>query len=118
MFREILHDLVHEADGTSAVLMGYDGLPIDQYDRPCEGIDLHLVAVEYANVLKEVKNAVGLLNTGALEEMAIRTERFYVIIRALTEEYFVTLTMQRDGNFGKGRYLLAREAPHLREALL
>jgi predicted regulator of Ras-like GTPase activity (Roadblock/LC7/MglB family) len=118
MFHEILRNLVNEAEGISAVLMGYDGLPVDQFERPCEGIDLHMVAVEYANVLKEVKNAVELLNTGALEEMAIRTERFYVIIRAVTEDYFVTLTMERDGNFGKGRYLLTREAFRLREAML
>jgi predicted regulator of Ras-like GTPase activity (Roadblock/LC7/MglB family) len=117
MFREILQGIVSEANGISAVLMGYDGLPVDQVERPCEGIDLNMVAVEYANVLKEVKNAVSLLNTGDLEEMAIRTQRFHVIIRALTEEYFVTLTLKHDGNLGKGRYLLLRESARLCEAL-
>jgi predicted regulator of Ras-like GTPase activity (Roadblock/LC7/MglB family) len=117
MFREILQGIVDEADGISAVLMGYDGLPVDQVERPFDGLDLNLLAVEYANVLKEVKSAVSLLNTGDLEEMAIRTARFNVIIRALNKEYFVTLTMVREGNFGKGRYLLLREAPRLREAL-
>ncbi|MEZ4600224.1 MAG: roadblock/LC7 domain-containing protein [Syntrophotaleaceae bacterium] len=117
MFHDILQGILREADGVSAVLMGYDGLPVDQVDRPCDGIDLNLVAVEYANVLKEVKNAVSLLNTGDLEEMAIRTQRFHVIIRALTEEYFVTLTLPRDGNLGKGRYLLLRESSRLCEAL-
>jgi hypothetical protein len=29
----------------------------------------------------------------------------------------VTLTLKRDGNFGKARYLLARESARLREAL-
>jgi predicted regulator of Ras-like GTPase activity (Roadblock/LC7/MglB family) len=117
MFHEILQGILSETDGVSAVLMGYDGLAVDQVDRPCEGIDMNLVVVEYANVLKEVKNAVYLLNTGDLEEMAIRTERFHVIIRALTEDYFVTLTLPRNGNLGKGRYLLLRESTRLCEAL-
>ncbi len=117
MFHEILQGIVNEASGLSAVLMGYDGLPVHQVDRHSEGLDLNMVAVEYSGVLKEVRNTVALLNTGDLEEMAISTERFHVIIRALTEEYFVTLTIARDGNFGKGRYLLAREAHRLKEAL-
>jgi hypothetical protein len=40
-----------------------------------------------------------------------------VIIRTLGSEYFIALAMERNGNFGKGRYLLVREAPRLREAL-
>lgn len=117
MFHEILQGIVNETAGFSAVLMGYDGLPVHQVDRTCEGIDLNMVAVEYSGVLKEIKNTVALLNTGDLEEMAISTERFHVIIRALTDEYFITLTIARGGNLGKGRYLLAREAHRLREAL-
>jgi len=117
MFERILQDIVEEADGYSAVLMGYDGLAVAQYDRPCEAGDLNLFAVEYANVLKEMKDAVAILNTGDIEEVTVRTERFQVIIRALNEDYFVILTMACNGNYGKGRYLLSREAFRLREEL-
>ncbi|AMV71825.1 GTPase [Desulfuromonas carbonis] len=118
MFAEILQEIVEgTAGGVGAVLMGYDGIAIEQYFKPCEGVDLQMMAVEYANVLKEIKRTVEILNTGDMEEVAIKTERFYVVIRALTDEYFTALTLQRDGNFGKGRYLLLRDAQKLIEAL-
>ncbi|ABA89369.1 GTPase-activating protein, putative [Syntrophotalea carbinolica DSM 2380] len=118
MFKNILQDIVEQSGGgISSAVMGYDGIAIDQYEKPCEGIDLQLIAVEYANVLKEVKRTVEILETGDMEEVAIRTERFTVLIRALTDEYFVTLTLGRNGNFGKARYMLAKESFRLREAL-
>jgi predicted regulator of Ras-like GTPase activity (Roadblock/LC7/MglB family) len=118
MFKSILQDIVEQSGGgISSALMGYDGIAVDQYEKPFEGIDLQLVAVEYANVLKEVKKTVEILETGEMEEVVIRTERFTVLIRALTDDYFVTLTLRRDGNFGKARYMLAKESSRLREAL-
>lgn len=118
MFAEILRGIVEgTSGGVGCILMGYDGIAIDQYFKPCDGIDLQIVAVEYANVLKEIKRTVEILNTGSMEEVSIKTERFYVVIRSLTDEYFVALTLIRDGNFGKGRYLLLREAQRLTEAL-
>ena len=118
MFNEILQRIV---DGTSgalgAILMGYDGIAIDQYFKASEELDLSLVAVEYSNVLKEIRRTAEILDTGAMEEVSIKTERLMVIIRTLNDEYFMALTLERDGNFGKGRYLLMREAPRLREAL-
>jgi hypothetical protein len=52
-----------------------------------------------------------------MEEISIRTDRFIIIIRMLNDDYFVALIISRDGNFGKGRYLLTREGYHLLEAL-
>lgn len=118
MFREILKTIVDQTGGAvGAVLMGYDGIAIDQYFQPCDGVDLQMVAVEYANVLKEIRSTVDILNTGDMEEVAIRTGKFTVVIRALTPEYFVALTITRQGNFGKGRYLLLRESARLNQAL-
>ncbi|PLX95494.1 MAG: GTPase [Desulfuromonas sp.] len=119
MFREILEGIVERVGGgIGAVLMGYDGIAIDHFFKPCEEIDLQLAAVEYANVLKDIRNIVEILNTGEMEEVSIRTGRYFVIIRAVTAEYFVALTLEQNGNFGKGRYLLQREAQSLREGLL
>jgi len=118
MFAEILQTIVEETrGGAGAVLMGYDGIAIEQFFLPVDGLDLQLVAVEYANILKEIKRTAEILDSGFMEEVTIRTERFLVLVRVLNDDYFVALTLQRDGNFGKGRYLLMREAPNLRAAL-
>ena len=118
MFHNILRGIVDSCDGIGAVLMGYDGIAVDQYFQAVDDVDLQLVTIEYANVLKEIRQTVDILNTGALEEVAIRTGRFFVVIRALTDEYFVALALASDGNFGKARYLLTKEAPGLRQALV
>lgn len=117
MFDDVLREIVDGAEAIGAVLMGYDGIAIDQYFRPIEGVDLQLMAVEYANILKEIRKAAEILNTGKMEEVTIRTAKYFVVIRTLSEDYFVALTLEKEGNFGKGRFLLMRDAPTLKAAL-
>lgn len=118
MFNEILKRIVDECGGSiGAVLMGYDGIAIDQYFKDDEEVDLQMIAIEYANVLKEIRKTAQILNVGEMEEVSIKTERFHIVIRIITFEYFVAMTLLRDGNFGKARYLLTRERGALLEEL-
>ena len=118
MFSEILQRIVAgTGGGIGAVSMGYDGIAIDQYFAPDEELDLHMVVVEYSNVLKEIRKTADILSLGDMEEISIRTDRLIIVIRVLNDEYFVALVINRDGNFGKGRYLMTREGFNLIEAL-
>jgi predicted regulator of Ras-like GTPase activity (Roadblock/LC7/MglB family) len=118
MFRKILQRIVEETGGgIGAVLMGYDGIAIEQFFAPEQEIDLQMVVVEYSNVLKEIRRTAEILSLGEMEEISIRTDRFLIVIRMLTVDYFVALIISRDGNFGKARYLLTRENENLVEAL-
>ena len=118
MFSEILQRIVEETGGgIGAVLMGYDGIAIDQYFAPDEELNLHMVVVEYSNVLKEIRKTADILSLGDMEEISIRTDRFIIVIRILNDEYFVAIVINRDGNFGKCRYLITREGFNLIEAL-
>lgn len=119
MFKQVLEEMVSETPGgVGAVLMGYDGIAIEQFVAKGDEVDLQLVAIEYSNVVKEVRNTAEILGTGELQEVSIKTGRYFVIIHAVTPDYFVALTITREGNFGKGRYLLMRDTPRLREALI
>lgn len=118
MFKAILETVVTSCDGgVGSVLMGFDGIAIDQYRIDGSSLDLNLIGIEYSNVTKEIRNAAEVLTLGGLDEVTIKAEHYYVIIRALTEEYFVALMLERNGNFGQGRYLLMRETSALRELL-
>ena len=118
MFSKILQRIVEETGGgIGAVLMGYDGIAIDQFFSPDEELDLQMVVVEYSNVLKEIRKTAEILSLGEMEEISIRTDRFIIVIRMLNDDYFVALVIARDGNFGKGRYLMTREGFNLIEAL-
>jgi len=118
MFSDILQRIVEETGGgIGAVLMGYDGIAIDQFFSPEEEVDLQMIVVEYSNVLKEIRKTAEILDLGDMEEISIRTDRFIIVIRVINEEYFIALIINRDGNFGKGRYLMTRESSNLLEAL-
>lgn len=119
MFAEILCNMTEGTSGAiGAVLMGYDGIAISSHFLPGDDLDVQMIAIEYANVLKEIRNAAAVLGIGEMEEVNIQTRGYRFVVRAITEEYFVVLALGRDGNFGKGRYLLRRDMERLREALL
>lgn len=118
MFSEILQKIVEETGGgIGAVLMGYDGIAIDQFFSPEKDVDVQMVVVEYSNVLKEIRKTAEILSLGEMEEISIRTDRFILVIRVLSSEYFVAMIINRDCNFGKARYLMTRESSNLIEAL-
>jgi len=117
-FRKTLKDLVDSIDGGhGAVIMGYDGIPIDEYIKEDVPLDVQLLSVEYATLLKEIKRTIDVLKTGEMEEISISTGLSRVIVRPVSQEFFVVLVLDREGNFGKGRYLLKRDAPKIGQEL-
>ena len=117
--KQILQNIVENVNGgIGAVVMGYDGIPIDEYVCEIASFDVQLLAVEYSAVLKEIKRTVEVLKIGEMEEISINTDKLRVIVRTMDEELFVVLAVNSDGNYGKGRYLLKLNAPALRECLV
>lgn len=117
-FRAILKSIVEEScGGLGGVIMGYDGIAIDEYVSEGTGLDVQTLTIEYASVLKEIKRTVGVLKTGDLEEVSIISERCSVVVRGISDDFFVALVLTPEGNFGKARYLLKRAVPGFREAL-
>ncbi len=116
--RDTLKEIVETVGGgVGAVVMGYDGIPIEEHIL--EGIyDVQVVAVEYVNIMKEVKRTLEVLKTGEMEEILITTGQSRIIIRSVCDDFFILLALDANGNYGKGRYLLKREAPNLRDELL
>lgn len=105
--REALNTIVQSVDGSlAAIIMAYDGIPIDEVAVEQSEFDMQLLSVEYATVLKEIKRAIDVIKMGDLEEVSITTSRTCVVVRVLNDDLFSALILNRDGNIGKGRYLL------------
>jgi predicted regulator of Ras-like GTPase activity (Roadblock/LC7/MglB family) len=114
MFLENLKRVVAETEGAVAgLLMGFDGITVEQYTVPQGGVDIQTVGMEFSFILTQVRKAAEILEVGAVQEVAIRTAALTMLIRVVTPEYFVALAIRPDGNFGKGRYLLRLVAPKL-----
>jgi len=105
--RSTLTEIVENVEGGLAVvIMAYDGIPVDEVVVNQSGFDLQLLTVEYSTLLKDIKRAAEVLKVGQMEEIAITTGQLYVVMRVLNEDVFVVLIMDKEGNLGKGRYLV------------
>lgn len=105
--RDSLTTIVESVEGAlAAIIMAYDGIPIDEVNIEQSEFDTQLLSVEYATVLKEIKRAVNVIKMGDLEEVFVSTTRTCVVVRILNDDLFAALIMSRDGNIGKGRYML------------
>ena len=116
--RDSLNSVLRSVDGAlAALIMAYDGIPIDEVTVEQSEFDMQLLSVEYATVLKEIKRAVDVMKMGDLEEVFISTTRSCVIVRILNNDIFSALIMNRDGNVGKGRYMLKLKSFEVLEEL-
>ena len=117
MFKEAIRDVVEGTDGGLAgILMDFEGIAIDSYVKG-DTLDINAVGAEYSVILKSILRATESLEAGGAREIAIQSDKVTTLIRILTDEYFLALTLTPDGNFGKGRYLMRTAAPKLIEQL-
>jgi len=118
-YKESLKTLAESiGGGLAAIIMGYDGIPIDEYLLADTPFDLQLLSVEYANLLRDIRQTVDLLGNGEMQEVTISTDKVRVMVRTINEAFFLVLVIEADGNYGKGRYMLSREAYKLRDDLV
>jgi predicted regulator of Ras-like GTPase activity (Roadblock/LC7/MglB family) len=120
-FRENIKQLVEKLDGgVAAVLMGFDGITVDSFARSgYDGAlpDIQTLAMEFAHLIAQARRTLMSLDAGALEEFTLRAEALTLVVRVLTQEYFLACAVLPTGNVGKARYLMRITAPALRADL-
>ena len=122
-FRSILRSIVEECGGgLGAVLMGADGIPIEEYviDRIPEGPlaeDIGSAGVEFSRILDEIRKAADALGGGAVNETVVSLARMSLVFRPIDGETFLALVLAADGNLGKARYLIRRHLLAIRSEL-
>lgn len=113
IFQETLREIVERADGVQgAVIMGMDGIAIGEHivDPACS---IQTVGIEYASAIKSIQKAAHSLAAGDVQEVIINTSSSVTILRLITREYFIALSLLPDGNHGRARYLLRLAVPRL-----
>jgi len=120
-FRENIRKLVDKLDGgVAAVLMGFDGITVDSYAKTGHDDalpDIQTMAMEFAHLIAQARRTLQSLDAGALEEFTLRTDTLTLVVRVLTQEYFLACAVLPVGNVGKARYLMRLSAPALRADL-
>ncbi len=122
-FRSILRSIVEECGGgLGAVLMGADGIPIEEYvtDRIPEGPlqeDIGSAGIEFSRILEEIRKAADALGGGAVSETVVSLARMSLVFRPIDGDTFLALVLSADGNLGKARYLIRRHLLAIRQEL-
>lgn len=108
-FQEVLQSLVERVDGcTAGIIMGFDGVAVEEYRTEGSDVDLTTLGVEYCTAFGEVRRTADSLHAGSVMEVSVQTSNSLVLMRPINEEYFLAVVLSPDGNFGKGRYYLRR----------
>jgi predicted regulator of Ras-like GTPase activity (Roadblock/LC7/MglB family) len=132
MFRDSLQKLVERVDGgVAGILMGFDGISVEAYTRPesrpdpnpvvaatrGDATDIQTIGMELAHVIGQVRRAATALEAGDLKEVTIRAENLVVLVRALSDEYFLAFALKPQSSFGRARYALRVLAPKIQAEL-
>ncbi len=116
---ETLDRIVRDLGAVRGVaLVGMDGIVVEER-CPDAGVDLPALGAELCGLIKTVERSAQESGIGGgrelgPQELSLGFSRDRVLARRLTPEYFALLVLAGDGNYGKGRYLLRREAAALK----
>jgi predicted regulator of Ras-like GTPase activity (Roadblock/LC7/MglB family) len=122
-FRTILGEIVAGCDDCiGAVLMGGDGIPIEEVASAHALVgpladELGTAGVEFSRILDEIGKASDSLAGGALLETVVVLTSFSLVFRPVDEETFLVVVVAADGNLGKARYLMRRYLLAIRQEL-
>ncbi len=122
-FGTILREIVGSCGGgIGAVLMGSDGIPIEQVVT--EGVpegpltdDIGTAGVEFTRILEEIRKASDALAGGSVTETVVVLSRFSLVFRSVDEETYLAVIVGPHGNLGKARYLMRRSLLAIRQEL-
>lgn len=117
---EHLQSIVEETPGAEgAVLMGFDGISVQTYMREdCElRYEIEPLAMELSLRFVELRTAAMSLELGPIHDITFKAEHGTVLVRVLSEEYFVAVILRDSAHFGKGRWKLRQGSERLRTEL-
>lgn len=114
---EILKKVVESTPGAKgAILMGFDGISVAQWVKPefAAETDIESMAMEFSFRFLELRDAATSLEMGTVSDITLKAEFGSVVVRVLSQEYFVTVLLAHAGHMGKGRWLLRSQLAALR----
>jgi predicted regulator of Ras-like GTPase activity (Roadblock/LC7/MglB family) len=117
---EILQKIVEETPSAKgAILMGFDGIAVAQWVKPEfeDDTDIESMAMEFSFRFLELRDAATSLEMGKVSDITLKAEFGTVLVRVLSDEYFVTVLMGSSGHMGKGRWMLRSQSRALSQDL-
>ena len=94
-FAVILQDLVERVPGAAgAIFADWDGEAVGQYAVALPTIEIQIVGAQWGVVWNEMQHALGRARIGRASELVVDGQRGSVIVRQVTPEYYVVLSLK------------------------
>lgn len=112
-FSDILREAVDKVDGAvAAMILASDGIPVQEYVFE-KLIDLTGLGAEASAMIRDVGYAAENLGLGQAREFSIVSDTCGIIMRKINDDYYFSLVIKPEGNYGKGRYVLKTMIPRI-----
>jgi predicted regulator of Ras-like GTPase activity (Roadblock/LC7/MglB family) len=105
-FADVLRSVAARVPETEVLMViGTDGIPIEKLlVRPDPNMEA--VAAELTTLLRATVAAADDTGLGALQELAVTTERMTTVLVAITPEYFLFASLSPGAVMGRARFAL------------
>ncbi len=114
MFEQLLKDVVESSDrGVAAMVMDFEGIALESYTKPGASLDIGTLGAEYSVVLKGIRKASEMLEAGSPTEVTVTAGNIVCVLRLLTDDYFLVIALEPQGNLGKARFQARVRTPDL-----
>ncbi len=110
MFKEVLETIIEHTEGSlGALIMGLDGIAVERsLKKEGHEANLDIAAAEFTSLVRNAQRAGKDTGLGGLRELVISLDDAIVLMRLLSNEYFVVLAINPQGNLGRARFELRK----------
>lgn len=117
-FGPSLSEVRRKVEGVLAIsLMGLDGIAVET-QRVRDDVPVESLGAELGSFIKSIRLTNTELHLGDVEQFSLVTDRYLTFLSEVTEEYFVLLVLDRDGNYGRARFELSKLKFKLKDELI
>ncbi|HEX9736214.1 MAG TPA: hypothetical protein VGG06_29990 [Thermoanaerobaculia bacterium] len=109
MFTERLNELSSRIEGALALsLVADDGMPVESVSAADSDFDLEALAAELMSQVRAISLNNQELDVGQVRHISVTTDRFTLMISAVSRNYFLMLVLGAGANAGRARFELRR----------
>jgi len=117
-FAESLSEARSRIEGVLAIsLIGLDGIAVET-QKVMDDVPVESLAAELGSFVKSIRLTNTELHMGDVEQFSLVTDRYVTFLSEVTEEYFVLLVLERNGNYGRARFELSKLKYKLKDELV
>ena len=108
MINDRLKNLSSRIEGVRALaLVARDGMLVDSL-APHGDLDLEALAAELMTQVRAISQNQQELSVGGVSHLNVTTDRFVMMVSAISEEYFLLVVLDQGANAGRARFELRR----------